>query len=93
MQATVVRHDRSQSPVRQMKVIAMTTTATTQPRHTITRRLTAPFRALQHLNEELTGAGGAIAGSNRFPQPSPQAGLAEAGHVQAATGGKVLIGV
>jgi hypothetical protein len=39
---------------------------TTQPRRRYARWLTAPFRAVRHLNEELTGAGGAIAGSNRF---------------------------
>jgi hypothetical protein len=52
-----------------MKVIAMTTT---QPRHTFIRRLTAPIRAFQDMNDELTGAGEAIACSNRFPQPRPQ---------------------
>jgi hypothetical protein len=52
----------------QMKVIAMTTT---QPRHSFTHWVTAPFRAFQHLNEELTNAGGATARSNRFPQSRP----------------------
>jgi hypothetical protein len=50
----------------------MTTTTTTQPRHTTARWLTAPFRVIRHLNEELTGAGAAIGGSNRFPQRRPQ---------------------
>jgi hypothetical protein len=52
----------------QMKVIAMTTT---QPRHSFTHWVTAPFRAFRHLNEELTNAGGATARSNRFPQSRP----------------------
>jgi hypothetical protein len=42
---------------------------TTQPQHPFTRWITAPFHALRHLNEELTGAGGAMARSNRSPQP------------------------
>jgi hypothetical protein len=50
----------------------MTTTTTTQPRHTTPRWLTAPFRAIRHLNDELTGAGEAIACSNRSPQRRPQ---------------------
>jgi hypothetical protein len=52
-----------------MKVIAMTTTQTRRP---ITHWLTSPIRAFRHLNEELTGAGEALACSNRFPQPRPQ---------------------
>lgn len=66
----------------QMKVIAMTTTTTTQPRHPITGRLAALFGALGRLNDELTGAGAAMAGSNRFPQRRPQA-RAQAGWAQA----------
>jgi hypothetical protein len=65
-----------------MKVIAMTTT---QPRYPFTRWIDALLAAIRHLNDELTGAGGAIAGSNRFPQPRPprpqprpQTGLAAA---------------
>jgi hypothetical protein len=57
---------------------------TTQPRRSFTRRVAAPFRAFWHLNEELTGAGQATARSNRFPQPGPQAGAAEAEHVYPA---------
>jgi hypothetical protein len=74
----------------QMKVSAMTTT---QPRRSFTRLVTAPIRAFRHLNGELTGAGAAIAGSNRFPQPRPQADLAEAKRVHPASAGKVLAGV
>jgi hypothetical protein len=81
-QVTEVRHDRSQSPAQQMKVMAMTTT---QPRYPFTRWIDAPLAAIRHLNDELTGAGEALACSNRFPQtraprpqPRPQAGLAAA---------------
>jgi hypothetical protein len=45
---------------------------TTQPRRSRTRWATAPFRAVRYLHEELTGAGEAMAGANRFPQPRPQ---------------------
>jgi hypothetical protein len=55
--------------------------------------VTAPIRAFWHLNEELTGAGAAIARSNRFPQPRPQADLAEAKRVHPASAGKVLTAV
>lgn len=72
-----------------MKVIAMTTT---QPRRSITRWVTAPFRAFRSLNEELTDAGAAMARSNRFPQPNPLADLAEAKRVPPASVAKVLIG-
>jgi hypothetical protein len=50
----------------------MTTTTTTQPRYPFTRWIDAPLAAIRHLNEELTGTGAAIAGSNRFPQHRPQ---------------------
>jgi hypothetical protein len=73
-----------------MKVIAMTTT---QPRRSFTRRLTAPFRAFRHLNQELTGAGAAMARSNRFPQPRPQADPAQARQADPASSGKALAGV
>ncbi len=43
----------------------MTTTTTTQPGSSITRWLAAPIRAFRHLNQELTGAGEAIALSDR----------------------------
>jgi hypothetical protein len=45
---------------------------TTQPRRSRARWATAPFRAVRHLHEELTGAGAAMAGANRFPQPRPR---------------------
>ncbi len=64
--------------------------ATAQPRRPLIRWATAPIRALRYLNEELLGAGEAIARSNRFPQPRPQANPAEATHTQPAATGKVL---
>jgi len=81
------RHDRCQSQTpAQMKVIAMTAT---QPRRSFTRRLTAPFRAFRHLNWDPTGLGEAISPASRFPQPRPQADLAEAKRVHPASAGKV----
>jgi hypothetical protein len=73
-----------------MKVIAMTTT---QPRHSFNRRLTALFRAFRHLNWDPTGMGEAISPSSRFPQPRPQADLAEAKRVHPASVGKVPVEV
>ena len=64
---------------------------TTQPRHSFTRRLAAPFRALRHLNWDPTGLGEAVSGSSRFPQPRPEADLAQA--KQAHPAGKVPAGV
>jgi hypothetical protein len=61
---------------------------TTQPRHPFTRWIDAPLAAFRYLNEELVGAGGAIARSNRFPQPGPQADLADAKPVHPASAGK-----
>jgi hypothetical protein len=74
----------------QMKVIAMTTE---QPRRRFARWVTAPVRAFRYLNDELSGAGGAMARSNRFPQPSPQADMAEAERVLPASAGLWLMGV
>jgi hypothetical protein len=68
----------------------MTTPVKAQPRHLLIRWATAPFRALRHLNQELLGAGEAMARSNRFPQPHLQAGLAEAKHAQPAPVSKAL---
>jgi hypothetical protein len=45
----------------------------------------------RNINGELTGAGEAMARTNRFPQPRPQADLAQA--KQAHPAGKVLAGV
>jgi hypothetical protein len=66
---------------------------TTQPRRPYTRWLTAPIRAFQYLNDELTGAGEAIACSNRGPQSGWQADLEKAERFQAAEAAKVLAGV
>ena len=55
---------------------------TTQPRYPFTRWIDAPLAAFRYLNEELAGAGGAMARSNRFPRPRPQADLAEATDVR-----------
>jgi hypothetical protein len=73
-----------------MKVIAMTTA---QPRRSITRRLTAPFRAFRYLNWDPTGLGEAISPASRFPRPRPQVDLAEAKRLHPASGGKVPAGV
>jgi hypothetical protein len=58
------------------KVIEMT--ATQQQGNSVTRFAKTVIRSLRNLNGELTGAGEAMARSNRFPQPSPQAGLEQA---------------
>jgi hypothetical protein len=84
-------HDRCQSQTpAQIKVIAMTTT---QPRRSFTLKLTAPFRAFRHLNWDPTGLGEAISHTSRFPQPRPQADLAEAKRVHPASGGTVPVRV
>jgi hypothetical protein len=67
----------------------MTTPVTAQPRRPLIQWVTAPFRTLRFLNQELLGAGEAIARSNRFPQPRPQAGPVEATHAQQAPVSKV----
>lgn len=63
---------------------------TTQPRPAITRWITAPFRAFWHLNEQLAGAGEAMAWSNRFPQPRPQPDPDQAKRAQPASAATVL---
>ena len=62
--------------------------AARQPGYRFATTVIAVFRTL---NSELTAAGEAMARSNRFPQPSPQAGPAQA--KQAHPAGKVLAGV
>jgi hypothetical protein len=62
----------------------MTTPVTAQKRHPLIRWATAPFRAFRYLNQELLGAGEAMARANRFPQPRPQAGPVETTHAQPA---------
>jgi hypothetical protein len=71
------------------KVIEMT--ATQQQGNPVTRFAKTVIRYVRSINGELTGAGEAMARSNRFPQPSPQAGLEQA--KQAHPAGKVLAGV
>ena len=72
-------------------------TAARQQRHSLSRwamtALIRAIRALRHLNEELLGAGEAIARSARAPQPRPQADAAEAKHAQPASAGKLMTGV
>jgi hypothetical protein len=52
------------------KVIEMTAT---QPRgNPVTRFAKTVIRSVRNLNSELTGAGEAMARSNRFPQASPE---------------------
>ena len=63
-------------------------TATQQQGNPVTRFAKTVIRSVRTINSELTGAGEAIARSNRFPQPSPQADLAQA--KQAHPAGKVL---
>jgi hypothetical protein len=72
------------------KVMAMTTT---QTRHTFTHWVTAPIRAFCRLNAELTGAGAAIAYSNRFPGSGLQADVAQATGSRPASSSKVLVEV
>ena len=66
------------------KATHMTTPVTAHKRHPLIRWATAPFRAFRYLNQELLGAGEAMARANRFPQLRPQAGAAEATHAQPA---------
>jgi hypothetical protein len=66
-------------------------TATQQPGNAVTRLAKSVIGAVRNINDELTGAGEAMACTNRFPQPRPQADLAQA--KQAHPAGKVLAGV
>lgn len=72
-------------------------TATRQQRHSLSRwamtALSRAIRALRHLNEELLGAGEAMARSARAPQPRPQADASRAKHAHPASAGKVTTGV
>ncbi len=71
-------------------------TATRQSRHSLFQWVTtAPrwaIRTLRYLNEELLGAGEAIARSARAPQPGPQADTAEAEHAHPAPSVEVMTG-
>ena len=66
-------------------------TATQQHGNPVTRFAKTVIRSIRTLNSELTLAGEVIARSNRFPQPRPQADLAQA--KQAHPAGKALAGV
>ena len=66
-------------------------TATQQPRSPLSRFAKTVIGIARNVNAELTGAGEAMARTNRFPQPSPQDALAQA--KQAHPAGKVLTGV
>jgi hypothetical protein len=59
----------------------------------VTRWTKTVIGAVRNLNGELLGAGQAMARSNRFPQPRPQADLAQAKQLHPASSGKVLAGV
>ena len=67
------------------KVIEMT--ATQQQGNSVTRFAKTVIRSVRTINSELTGAGEAMARSNRFPQPSPQPSPEQA--KQAHPAGKV----
>jgi hypothetical protein len=65
-------------------------TATQQPGNPLTRWAKTVIGAVRHLHGELAGAGEAMARSNRFPQPRPQAGLAQAQQAHPASDAQVL---
>ena len=60
-------------------------TATQQPGNPLTWWAKTVIGAVRHLNHELLAAGKAMERSNRFPQPRPQADLAEAKRVHPDT--------
>ena len=66
-------------------------TATQQQGNPVTRFAKTMIGMFRTLNSELTAAGEAMARSNRFPQPGPQANLAQA--TQAHPAGKVPVEV
>jgi len=68
-------------------------TTTQQPGHPMTRWAKTVIRTFRNLNDELLGAGEAMARSNRFPPPCPQADLAQAKQVHPVTADKVATGV
>jgi len=71
----------------------MTASATRRPRHPVIRWAKTVIRIFRNLNDELLASGEAMARSNRFPQPRPQADLAQATPAHPATAGKVATGV
>ena len=68
-------------------------TATQKPGNPVTRFAKTVIGIVRNLNAELTAAGEAMARTNRFPQPRPQADLAQAKQLHPASSGKVLTGV
>ena len=66
-------------------------TATQQQGNPVTRFAKTVIGVFRTLNSELTAAGEAMARSNRFPQPRPQADLAQAKLAHPA--GMVLAGL
>jgi hypothetical protein len=68
-------------------------TATQQPGSPLTRWAKTVTAAFRHVNDDLLGAGEAMARANRFPPPRPQADLARARQAHPASTGKVLAGV
>jgi len=68
-------------------------TATQQQGNPFSRFTKTVISAVRHLNGELTGAGEAMARTNRFPQPRPQADPAQVKDVQPVSTSKVLTGV
>ena len=66
-------------------------TATQQQGNPVTRFAKTMIGMFRTLNSELTAAGEAMARSNRFPQPGPQANLAQA--KQAHPAGKMPVEV
>jgi hypothetical protein len=68
-------------------------TATRQPGNPFTRWTKTVIAAVRHVNGELLGAGEAMARPDRFPQPRPQADLAQAEQAHPVSSEKVLAGV
>ena len=66
-------------------------TETQQQGNPVSRFAKTVIGVFRTLNSELTAAGEAMARSNRFPQPGPQANLAQA--TQAHPAGKVPVEV
>jgi hypothetical protein len=67
-------------------------TTTQQTGNPVTRWATTVIGAIRKLNDELLGAHEVMARPGRFPQPRPQADLAQAQQVHPASSTKVLTG-
>lgn len=68
-------------------------TATAQPHRPLIRWTKTVIRALRDLHDEMLAAHEAQVRLNRFPQPRPQASMAEAKQAHPASAGKALSGV